>query len=86
MPAHEPRLSLEELARLGAEVFERQVRPCLRPEDEGRFVALDVESGDYEIDDDDYAAVERLRGRLPEAEVWLERAGHPTAYQIRLGR
>ncbi len=85
MPAHEPRLSLEQLARLGAEVFDRQVRPCLRPEDEGRFVALDIESGEYEVADDD-AAVERLRLRLPEAEVWLERAGHPTAYQIRLGR
>jgi hypothetical protein len=78
-------LSLEQLARLGAEVFDRQVRPCLRPEDEGRFVALDIESGEYEVADDD-AAVERLRLRLPEAEVWLERAGHPTAYQIRLGR
>ncbi len=85
MPAHEPRLSLEQLTRLGAEVFDRQVRPCLRPEDEGRFVALDIESGEYEVADDD-AAVERLRLRLPEAEVWLERAGHPTAYQIRLGR
>jgi hypothetical protein len=78
-------LSLEQLTRLGAEVFDRQVRPCLRPEDEGRFVALDIESGEYEVADDD-AAVERLRLRLPEAEVWLERAGHPTAYQIRLGR
>ncbi len=86
MPGHAPRLSLDELARLGAEVFERQVRPRLSAEDEGRFVALDITTGEYEVDDDDYTATERLRARLPEAEMWLERAGYPTAYQIRLVR
>jgi len=75
---------LERLAQLGDEVFDRRVRPRLRPEDDGKFVALDIGSGDFEIDDDDYAAVARLRARLPTAEVWLARAGFPAAYQIRL--
>ena len=83
MPALDPRPSPERLARLGAEIFERQVRHRLRPEDDGKFIAVDLESGGYEIDDDDFSAVARLRARLPAAEVWLERAGYPTAYQIR---
>ena len=86
MPATEPRRSLEEVARLEAEVFDRQVRPALRPEDDGKFVAIDIETGGYELDDDDYEAVTRLRARLPTAEVWLARAGYPVAYQIREGR
>ena len=86
MPSTEPRRSPEEIARLGAEVFDRHVRPALRPEDDGKFVALDIETGEYEIDADDYAAVTRLRARRPSAEVWLERVGQPTAYQLRLGR
>ena len=86
MSTTEPRRSPEELARLGAEVFDRHVRPVLRPEDDGKFVAIDVGTGDYELDDDDYAAVTRLRARRPEAEVWLERAGQPTAYQMRRDR
>jgi hypothetical protein len=85
MPAPEPRRSPEEVARLGAEVFDRRVRPALRPEDDGKFVAIDIETGDYELDEDDYAAVTRLRARRPSAEVWLERAGQPTAYQMRVG-
>lgn len=85
MPPAEPRRSPDELARLGAEVFDRQVRPLLRPEDDGKFVAIDVGTGDHEIDEDDYAAVTRLRTRRPSAEVWLERVGHPTAYQLRRG-
>ncbi len=86
MPAADERHNLEQLARLGAEVFERRVRPSLRPEDQGKFVALDVRTGGFEIDDDDHAAVMHLRARLPVAEVWLARAGHPAAYQIRHAR
>ena len=77
---------LEQLAQVGPDVFQRCVRPHLRPEDDGKFVALDVRTGNYELDDDDYAAVMRLRTRLPEAEIWLERAGYPTACQIRLAQ
>jgi hypothetical protein len=65
------------------DVFARQVRPALRPEDDGKYVAIDVGTGDFEVDADDCAAVERLRNRRPEADIWLERAGQPTAYIIR---
>lgn len=67
-PATRPARSPEELARLGDEVFDRQVRPLLRPEDDGKFVAIDVASGEYEVDEDDYAAVIRLRARVPAAD------------------
>ena len=86
MPAADSTRSPEEVARLGSDVFTRQIRPALRPEDDGKFVAIDVDTGDYELDEDDYAAVTRLRARRPSAEMWLERAGHPTAYQMRSGR
>ena len=66
MPATEPRHTPEELARLGSEVFERRVRPMLRPEDDGKFVALDVQTGDYEVDEDDYGAVSRLPCAIPQ--------------------
>jgi len=74
--------TLDELAGLGGDIFDRQVRSALRPEDDGKFVAIDVETGDYEIDEDDYAAVARLRSRKPAADVWLMRAGYPTTYKM----
>ncbi|HUY31348.1 MAG TPA: hypothetical protein VMV69_01100 [Pirellulales bacterium] len=86
MPAAEPRHSPEEIAQLGAEVFERQVRPALRAEDDGKFVAIDIGTGDYELDEDDYGAVTRLRNRVPSAEVWLGRVGQPAAYRMRRSR
>jgi hypothetical protein len=86
MPATESSRSPEELARLGAEVFDRRVRPLLRPEDDGKFVAVDVVSGEYEINADDYAAVTRLRARIPGADIWLARAGFPATCRIGCGR
>ena len=86
MTGTEPRHTPEELARRGAEVFDRQVRPTLRPEDDGKFVAIDIKTSDYELDEDDYGAVTRLRTRRPSAEVWLGRVGQPAAYRMRGGR
>ena len=74
--------TLDELDRLGQDVFDRQVRPALRPEDDGKFVAIDVDSGDYEIDEDDFAAIEGLRSRKPTADIWVMRAGYRAAYRI----
>ncbi len=74
--------TLDELAALGEAVFDQRVRPALRPEDNDKFVAIDVDTGDYELDMDDYTAVARLRARKPDADIWLMRVGHPAAYRI----
>lgn len=78
-----PVRTLEEIARRGGEILERQVRPGLRPENEGMFVAIDVDTGDHELHEDDYAAVTRLRSRRPAGEIWLGRIGQPAAYRTR---
>jgi hypothetical protein len=74
--------SREEIGRLGRDVFDRQVRPRLRPEDDGKYVAVDVDTGDYETDADDYTANMRLLARRPGARIWLTRAGHAAAYRM----
>lgn len=73
---------LEALAGLGGAIFDRHVRQALRPEDDGTCVAIDVETGDYAMDEDDYVAVVRLRSRQPAADIWLMRAGYPTTYRM----
>ncbi len=74
--------TLHELAALGGDIFDRRIRPTLRPEDDGKFVAIDVETSDYVIDADDYTAVMSLRARNPAADIWLMRAGYPTTCRI----
>jgi hypothetical protein len=82
MPATEAHRTPEEIARLGNELLSR-VRPSLGPGDDGKFVAIDIRTGEYELDEDDYGAVTRLRARLPAAEVWLGCVGQPAAYRMR---
>ena len=84
MNTSERRHTRDELARLGDEIFDRQIRPSLRPEDDGKFVAIDVDSGEYEMDEDDYKAVMRLLERIPTADSWLVCAGYPTTYRMGL--
>ena len=85
MPTPTTELKRETVGQRGREVYDRLVRPQLLPEDEGKYVAVDVETGEYEIDSDDYTANMKLMARCPAERIWLERAGYPTAYKIRRG-
>lgn len=77
-----PGHTTEEIARRGREVYEREVRHEVEPEHRGRFLVLDVESGDYEIADDDLDASERILERRPDALLYGLRIGEGAAYRI----
>lgn len=70
-------------ARSGEEIYERRIRPQLKPGSEGKFVAIDIETGAYEIDADEVAASGRLLARHPDAQTWTVRVG--TSYVRRFG-
>lgn len=76
---------LAERFRQAQELYDRVVRPRLTPADDGKYVALDLDTGEYEIDADDYAASERLYVRHPGRQGWLFRVGEPATYTIRRG-
>lgn len=82
MATREARYSREEFARRGQEIYDRVVRAALQPADEDKFVAIDIESGSYELDPDDYTAVDRLLKRLPDAQIWLMRVGQKAAHRF----
>jgi hypothetical protein len=82
MTFREARYSCEEFARRGLDLYEQKIRPVLRIDDVDKSVAIDIESGNYEIDREDYAATERLLLRCPEAQIWLVRVGQPAAYRL----
>jgi hypothetical protein len=72
----------EEFARRGDEIYERDIKPKLKPRDKGRFLAIDIETGEYEMDDDQRQASERLRARLPDAQTWFVRIGSPYVHRL----
>ena len=76
------RFSKEEFARRGDSIYENDVRPQLKPTDKGKFAAIDIESGMYELDRDELKAGNRLRARVPEAQIWMVRVGHRAVHRI----
>ena len=77
------RYSKEEFARLGEEIYERDIVPKLGPQDEGKVAVIEVETGDYELDKDDLSADDRLRERHPDSLFWFRRVG--SRYYYRFG-
>ena len=79
----------EEIGRRGEEVYEGSVRAKVEGEaggsNEGRFVVLDVDSGDYELADKAVVATARLRERRPDAVFYLKRVGRRAAFRMRGG-
>lgn len=74
-----------ELAERGNEIFEQVVRPQVNVEkDAQKYVAIDTESKDFEVDRNARAAYDRLVERQSEAQgrVWLRRVGSRFAYHF----
>jgi hypothetical protein len=81
-----PRYSKEEFARRGDAIYDCELRPILENGNEGKFVAIDIETGAYEIDADELAASDRLLARVPTAQIWLRRIGSRYAHRFGLYR
>lgn len=73
------RYSKEEFARRGDAIYEKDILPKVTTKDVGKFLAIDIETGEYEIAADEMKAGDRLRARLPEAQIWMVRIGYATA-------
>jgi hypothetical protein len=77
MPPRQRRYSLEEHARRGEEIYQQQVRPLVEAGNRGKIVAIDIDSGAFEVADDMVTADTRLFARFPDAQVWYVRIGYP---------
>ena len=73
-----PTRPTEETARLGDEIYQRDIRAKVEGTHHGQVVAIDVDSGDYAIADTGLAAADALRKRRPARDVWAVRVGYPT--------
>ncbi len=78
-PRRRPR---EETARLGKEIYERDIRQLVETDHVGEVVAIDVESGNYALGKNAIVASKGLRAQQPDAQVWLMRVGHRALYHF----
>jgi len=75
-------LTSSEVAEIGERIYRERIREIVWPEQEGKFLVMDIDSGDYEIDEKDIRASLRLHERRPEGILYGVRIGSDTAYRI----
>jgi len=78
------RLSSEEVARRGEEIYDQRLRSLVETEENiGKLISIDVETGDCEIGDDgDIDAPLRLHAKHPGAAVYTLRIGYNAAVAL----
>ena len=74
---------LGEVTELAKVIYQEKIKHLVEPAENGKYIVIDVESGDYEIDEDHITASDRLRARRPNAATYAGRVGYPTTYDLR---
>lgn len=67
--------STSDTAERGAKFYQQQLRALLEPEHNGKYVVIDVETGEYELDEDHLAASDRAAAKRPGAPLYATRVG-----------
>jgi len=86
-----PTRSIDETARLGKEIYERDIRHKVEKGHVGKICAIDVDSGIWAVGDEETLPgeidlVERIRQQRPEAvNIWLERVGYLALHSFGAG-
>ena len=83
MAIRQPRYSKEEHARRGTELYDRQIRPQVEAGNHGKIVAIDIDSGDFEVAEQALTACERLLARHADAQIWCVRIGYLAVHHLR---
>jgi hypothetical protein len=74
--------SRDEIIRRGQAIYDEQIRPKVEAANRGKFLVIDVETGEYEIDADEVKALHRAKAKNADAVLYLLRIGFPTAYRL----
>lgn len=70
----------EEVAMRGEALYQQQIRAEVEAGNKGRFLVVDIETGEYEIAPDDLMATKRMLAKRPNAILYGLRIGFSTAY------
>lgn len=71
------KMSIEEVVRRGKELYEQGIRAKVETEENiGKVLVIDVETGDYEMDEKNHVAADRLHAKRDNAQLYGLRIGY----------
>jgi hypothetical protein len=77
-----PNYTSEEIVRRGQALYDQQIRAKVEASHKGEFLVLDIDTGEYEIDSNEVAALKRAKAKNPSAGLYILRVGSPAAYRV----
>ena len=72
----------EIIAARGEALYQQNIRDKVESVHRGKFLAIDIKTGNYAIADEDLAATDSLLTKQPDATIYGLRIGFPAAYRI----
>lgn len=76
------RFSSQQVESRGEAIYRQQIRGLVEQTNRGKYLVIDIETGDYEVDDDDLEATKRTLAKRPGAVLYGLRIGYPAAYTL----
>ena len=76
-----PKYTSDEISRRGQILYDQKVRSKIADCEKGKFLVLDIETGEYEIDADEMTALQRAKTKHHDAALYMVRIGYSTAYR-----
>jgi hypothetical protein len=78
-----PKVNDEEITRRGKELYEKSIRAQVETaENIGKIIAINVETGEYEIGDDLVLTSRQLQAKQSDAAIWAGRIGFNAVYAV----
>ena len=78
----ELKYSRKEVAARGEAIYQQDILSKVEDKSKGKFLVLDIVSGEFEIDQDDLEATKRIMARCPNAVLYGLRIGYRAAYRL----
>lgn len=79
-------MDVKEIVRRGEAIYGERIRPLVELDSFGKFVSVDIETGDWEMADDLLITTDRLREKHPAALLFSTRVGYPGLAKMGFGR
>ena len=71
-----------EIAERGRTVYRERIQQLVEAEHHGKFLVMDIDTSEYEMDTDEDAALDRMEVRNRNGRLYLLRIGYPASLFI----
>ena len=77
-----PEIDFDKCRELGWKIYNTKIKHLVEPQEKGKFLVIDVITGDYAVNRDLIVAEDELSARRPDGVIYTIRVGHPAPFRL----